>query len=153
MASGSLARRVFLRVHGVLGSLQETPRWPQTYLARCGPICIGPGGSIVRHWDDLWLADIPQAARFLHGCAARGYSCGLAPSQKVPSQNSRGKLKTSLGLDLRSDSYRVAPTACAVISFAPGRSRRISPPPITSLMAINCVPAIAPPNTDPRVPA
>jgi hypothetical protein len=46
--------------------------------------------------------------------------------------------------------YRVAPTGCAVTFLAPGRSHQISPPPITSPIAINCVPVIAPPNTDPR---
>ena len=47
-------------------------------------------------------------------------------------------------------SRRARPPAPQLSYFTPGRSHQISPPPITRPIAINCVPDIAPPNTDPR---
>ena len=46
--------------------------------------------------------------------------------------------------------YRVALMVCAGIDFDPGRNHQISPPANTNPIAINCVPVIAPPKTDPR---
>src|ERR1700685_590757 len=46
--------------------------------------------------------------------------------------------------------YRVALTVYASTVFEPGRSHQIRPPPMTSPMAMSCVPVMAPPKTDPR---
>jgi hypothetical protein len=65
-------------------------------------------------------------------------------------QNVRIRTQLRRGVPVRSRAYRVAPTVRAGIGLEPGRSHQISPPPITSPIAINCVPVMTPPNTEPR---
>src|SRR5579863_9902173 len=90
-------------------------------------------------WDGLYFRFTRRVGRARDPLRLRS---GQAPASLVKTQ----------GWDNAKEEhdYRVALRGCTVASFVPGLSHQINPPATTSPIAINCVPDIIPPNTEPR---